>query len=198
MNVFTSDILNAGDLMKNNYFQVILEPPSNSPVYSLMESILGSTEGFYIRAKTVDLPSKSFDTLETNYMGSKLVMPGKVTMDGQTSITFDEFQDMKISRFIHEWMNLIYNGGYADDVSVANGALTGGAISNSLLSYSCPIKITIYDSTKKNKLPYEYRLMFCFPSEMATAGLDHNGGDKVTRQVTFKYSTWEMINATDN
>lgn len=72
MNVFTTSIKNNSDLMKNFLFQLIFEYESGS----VLSNIIG-TDDFMLRAKTANLPQKEFNSLETHYLGSKLVYPRK-------------------------------------------------------------------------------------------------------------------------
>ena len=96
MSVFTTSIKNNPDLAKNWLFLVIFEYESGSA----LSKIIG-TDDFMLRAKTASLPQKEFGELSTEYMGSKIVYPGKATMAGTLEVQFDEFQDMYISKALH-------------------------------------------------------------------------------------------------
>jgi hypothetical protein len=185
MSVFTTKIQNNQDLAKNYLFLVNFKFDNKS-----LEDLLDSEE-MLLRAKTASLPAKSIGELTTEFMGSKLVYPGKATVDGDLSITFDEFQDMKISRILHKWSNLVFNHAIGQDFD-AQG-ITGGAYSNYLKDYTATIIVDLYDSTLTSKLPISYKFRFCWPKEIAAAELQMEGQDKVTRQVTFRYSTFEVI-----
>ena len=185
MSVFTTKIQNNQDLAKNYLFLVNFKFDNKS-----LEDLLDAEE-LLLRAKTASLPAKSIGELTTEFMGSKLVYPGKATVDGDLSITFDEFQDMKISRILHKWSNLVFNHAIGQDFD-AQG-ITGGAYSNYLKDYSATIIVDLYDSTLTSKLPISYKFRFCWPKEISNFELSMEGQDKVTRQVTFKYSTYEVI-----
>ncbi len=185
MSVFTTKIQNNQDLAKNYLFLVNFKFDNKT-----LEDLLDAEE-MLLRAKTASLPSKSIGELTTEFMGSKLVYPGKATVDGDLSITFDEFQDMKISRILHKWSNLVFNHAIGQDFD-AQG-ITGGAYSNYLKDYTATVIVDLYDSTLTQKLPISYKFRFCWPKEIAAAELNMEGSDKITRQVTFKYSTYEVI-----
>lgn len=185
MSVFTTKIQNNQDLAKNYLFLVNFKFDNKS-----LEDLLDAEE-MLLRAKTASLPTKTIGELTTEFMGSKLVYPGKATVDGDLSITFDEFQDMKISRILHKWSNLVFNHAIGQDFD-AQG-ITGGAYSNYLKDYSATIIVDLYDSTMTQKLPISYKFRFCWPKEIAAAELNMEGSDKIQRSVTFKYSTYEVI-----
>ena len=134
MNVFTSSIRNFPDLAKNYLFQVIFEYESGSA----LSKVIG-TDDFMLRAKTASLPQKDFTQLETHYMGSKIVYPGKATVAGTFSVTFDEFQDMYISKALHRWQNLLFNQAFQNDIDAIG--ITGGASSDYLKDYSATVRV---------------------------------------------------------
>lgn len=183
MSVFTTNIKNLPDLAKQYLFQVVFEF-DNDELRDLLNA-----EDLILRAKTATIPAKSFGELTTEYMGSKLVYPGKATVDGDLSITFDEFQDMMVSRVLHKWSNLMYNHSSGDDIDAG----TPGAFSNYLKDYTATITVYLYDSTLKTKLPVAYKFKYAWPKEIASAELNMEGDAKIQRQVTFKYSTYEVI-----
>ena len=150
MSVFTNGTTNMKDLAKNYLFNCIFDYDSTS----VLANIIG-TDDFIIRAKTAVMPQKDFTELETHYLGSKVVYPGKANMAGTFDVTFDEFQDMYISTALHRWQNLLYNGGFMNDIDV--GGITGGASSNFLKDYCATVRVVLFDSALKSKLPVGYQ-----------------------------------------
>lgn len=185
MSVFTTKIKNLPDLVKQYLFQVTFQFDNKE-----LADMLGA-EDLMLRAKTASIPQKTFGELSTEYMGSKLVYPGKATVDGDLTIQFDEFQDMTISKLLHRWSNLMFNHAIDDDIDATG--VTGGAYSNYIKDYTATITVDLYDSTLTNKLPISYKFRFAWPKEIASAELNMEGDAKVTRSVTFKYSTYEVI-----
>ena len=194
MSVFTTKIKDLPDLTKKYLFQVIVEIENETLQNALQASDDSKfQDDFMFRAKTVTIPQKEFTDMSTEYMGSKLLYPGKANVTGDLSITFDEFQDLWVSQAFHKWQNFIFNSGWSDDVSLNNGVLTGGALSNYAKDYTAKIRIVLYDSTLKSRLPYEWVLYRCWPKTLSTAdhGMEDDG--KVQRSVTFSYSTFELV-----
>ena len=153
------------DLAKQYLFQTrfIFETRSE------LASILDSNE-LMIRARQASLPAKSFTELDTQYMGTKLLYPGRATVSGDLTILWDEFQDMMVSQQLHKWAN-----------------------SNIAADYCATIEIKLYDSTLKKALPVKWYLYRCWPKTISDFGLDHNADGKVTRSATFSYSNFEII-----
>lgn len=186
MSVFTTSIKNLPDLAKNYLYQIIFEYESGS----VLSNVIG-TDDFMLRAKTASMPQKDFQELITEYMGTKLVYPGKSTMDGTFDVQFDEFQDMYISKALHRWQNLLFNGGFQNDIDV--GGITGGASSNFLKDYCATARVVLYDSSLKQKLPVEFKFYYVWPKTVQQTSLAMESADKVQRTCTFRYSTFEMV-----
>ena len=186
MNVFTTSIKNNPDILKSWLYQVIFEYESGS----VLSKVIG-TDDFMLRAKTAILPPKEFGELSTEYMGSKIVYPGKATIANTMEITFDEFQDMYISKAIHRWQNLLFNQGFQNDIDATG--ITGGASSNYLKDYCANVRVVLYDSALKSKLPVEYKFYYVWPKSLSQAALGAENSEKVQRTVTFQYSTFEMV-----
>lgn len=184
--VFTTSIKNLPDLAKNYLYQIIFEYESGS----VLSNVIG-TDDFMLRAKTASMPQKDFGELITEYMGTKLVYPGKSTMDGTFDVAFDEFQDMYISKALHRWQNLLFNGGFQNDIDV--GGITGGASSNYLKDYCATARVVLYDSALKQKLPVEFKFYYVWPKTVQSTALGMESAEKVQRTCTFRYSTFEMV-----
>ena len=144
-----------------------------------------------ILCKTASLPQKDFNELTTEYMGSKIVYPGKATVAGTLEVTFDEFQDLYISKALHRWQNLLFNQGFQNDIDAIG--ITGGASSNFLKDYSATVRVVLYDSSLKSKLPVEYKFYYVWPKTVSQVALGQEQAEKIQRSVTFNYSTYEMI-----
>lgn len=187
MNVFTTKIVNLPDLAKKYLFQVQIEFENPD-----LDDIFCKENDFIFRAKSVTIPQKEFTDMTTEYLGSKLVYPGKANVAGDVSINFDEFQDLWVSQAFHQWQNMIFNHGFMDDFSQA-GAVTGGAISNYAKDYCAKIKIVLFDSTLRNKLPYEWHLYRCWPKTVSSVDLGMEDDGKIQRSVTLSYSTFEIV-----
>lgn len=186
MSVFTTKIKTLPDLAKNYYFNVIFEYEPTSR----LAQIIG-TDDFIIRAKTASLPQKQFSELSTEYLGSKIVYPGKATVANTFEVTFDEHQDMYISQAIHRWQNLLFNQSFQNDIDASG--ITGGAASNYLTDYCANVTVCLFDSSLRTKLPIEYKFYYVWPHDLASVTLGMEQQEKIQRSVTFQYSTFEAV-----
>lgn len=186
MSVFTSNLINMDDLAKQYLFQIRFLYEKGSALNSILD-----IEDLMIKARTATLPQKSFSEMDTQYMGSKLLYPGKATVSGEFSVRWDEFQDLSISTALHRWSNLLFNQGFKNDISL-NGALTGGAISNNAKDYTCTAEVMLFDSTLKNPLKYKWLIYRVWPKTVNAVNLDQDGEGKITRECSFSYSNFEV------
>ena len=97
-------LANLPDLAKAYLFQVRFFYDTESPLAHLLDA-----DDLMIKARTATLPQKEFGELDTQYMGTKLLYPGKATISGTFDIQWDEFQDTSISEALHRWSNLLMN-----------------------------------------------------------------------------------------
>lgn len=190
--IFTSNLNTDPDLVKTYLFQVKFMPTSDA----LKKLIANDEETLMLRARSVTIPKKETHKISTEYMGSKKNYPGKTVMDGDCTIEFDEFQDLKVSEIMQAWQGIMYNHYTqygSDPQNIINNSIAGGAFSDYTVDYSCDIKIQLYDSTCKNLLPYVWILHGCWPTSVGEATLNAEGEDKMKRSVTFNFDTWEMM-----
>lgn len=189
MSVFTSNLVNMKDLAKQYLFQIRFLYEKGSDLANILD-----IEDLMIKARTASLPQKSFNELETQYMGSKLLYPGKATVSGDFNVRWDEFQDLSVSVALHRWSNLMFNQGFKNDISYGtNNQKTGGASSNYAKDYTCTAEILLFDSTLNNVLPVKWCLYRVWPKTISSFGLDQDADGKITREATFSYSNFEII-----
>lgn len=197
MNVFTSEIDTFADLAKNFLWQAVLLPEEGTPLATLFKQ-LGGTRQFTLRCRLASLPERSIEgELETHWQGSKKVFPGRTKIDGEITLKFDEFQDWTTSHMIHSWFNLIHN----NDIKLDGGDAgtyfdqkAGAAVSNYMKDYSAKLKLTCFDSRLSAGMPHDYTLYYCWPKNLAQTSLDQEGSEKITREVTIRYSTYQETN----
>lgn len=194
MNVFTSDLDNYQDLAKNFLWQAVILPEEGTPLATLFKQ-LGGTKQFTLRCRMANLPQRSIESeLETHWQGSKKVYPGRTKMDGEQTLKFDEFQDWRTSHMFEAWFTLMHN----NDIGLDGGNTatyfdqkTGAAVSNYMKDYSAKIKLTCFDSRLAKGMPHEYMLYYCWPKDLAQTTLDQAGSEKIEREITLRYSTYQ-------
>ena len=197
MNVFTSEIDNYKDLAKDYLWQAVIIPEEGTPLAVLFKQ-LGGTRQFTLRCKMASLPERSVESeLETHWQGSKKVFPGRTKLDGEMQMKFDEFQDWTTSHMLHSWSNLIHNcdiGQDGGDAGVYFEQKTGAAVSNYMRDYSAKIKLTCFDSRLADGSPHDYTCYYCWPKTINGATLDQESSNKIVREASFRYSTFQETN----
>lgn len=200
MNLFTSSILNYPDLAKDFLFQTVFGFKAGTAIYQLvasMESPYGDDNGIgdilMLRARSISLPQKRVETINTQYMGGKRNYPGRVWVDGTVQIKFDEFQDLALQKIFYEWGNMIYNHSFPNMNKANSNIEAGGAASDFIEQYTATVDIYLYDSALKGKLAYAWRLYDVFPTENGTVELNAEGTGKIAPTMTFNYNTWQML-----
>lgn len=204
LNLFTSSILNYPDLLKNFLFQVrfkFIEGSAISQMLNILNKDIVTATGddagttLMLRARSISLPKKTTNKINTHYMGSLRNYPGRTKTDGDVTVKFDEFQDLATQRFFFEWQNAIYNHGVpAGPKGVSQFSIEpGGAVADFLAQYTAEVEIHLFDSALKNELSNYWVLYDVFPTANGTVNLDAEGEGKVSPEVTFNYNTWDMI-----
>lgn len=203
LNLYTSKILNYPDILKNFLFQVVFTFNENSTLAAMVKAIEeannyggGSTgETLMVRARSISLPKKTTNKINTHYMGSLRNYPGRTKTDGDVTIKFDEFQDLALQKLFYEWQNAIYNHGVPLENNRASDFTNievGGAASDYIAMYTAQVDVILYDSALKTPLPYMWRLYDVFPTDNGTMSFDAEGENKVSPELTFNYNTWKM------
>lgn len=192
LNLFTSPILNYPDLLKNFLFQVVFNFKANSPLAVMFGHDGTVSDYLMLRARSIGLPQKKTEKINTQYMGGKRNYPGRTWVDGDVTIKFDEFQDQALSKIFYEWQNIIYNHSFPNMNKANESVAAGGAIGDFIDLYTATIDIYMYDSALYNSLRYRWRLYDCFPTDNGQVELNAEGTDKVAPSITFNYNTWEM------
>lgn len=196
LNVFTSELDVLPDLAKNYLWEMSIIPEEGTPLATLFKK-LGGTRQFTIRCRTSALPGRSIESeLVTHWQGSKKVSPGRTKMDGEIPIKFDEFLDWKTSHMLEAWFSLIHNNNIDMDGGASSTYFdqkTGAAVSNYMRDYSGKLRMTSLDSRLRHSSSHDYVYYYCWPKDMPQTSVDQEGSDKIQREVTIRYSTYQEV-----
>lgn len=196
MNVFTSELDILPDVAKNYLWEAVIIPEEGTPLASLFKK-LGGTRQFTIRCKSSALPGRSIESEhESHWQGSKKVSPGRTKMDGEVTLKFDEYQDWVTSHMLESWFTLMHNNNIHMDGGSSSTYFdqkTGAAVSNYMRDYSAKIRMTSLDSRLNHSSSHDYIYYYCWPKDMPQVSMDQEGSDKIQREVTIRYSTYEEV-----
>jgi len=199
MNVYTSPIYAFPDPAKDWLFQTVFEFTPGTRLYNLVNTISGAYgcelgDILMLSARSIPLPQKRTETINTQYMGSKRNYAGRTWVDNTINIKFDVFQDLYMYKIFYEWQNMIHNHAFPTRTQKANPDMeAGGAASDWLSQYAATVTIYLYDNALKNKLQYGWRLYDVFPLDNGTAELNAESNAKIAPSLQFNYNTWEMF-----
>lgn len=172
---FTIDgrLKNLPDVQKNYMFEIRI-PHDGFDSFS--------DEGLLIRARTAVIPGRDNTPIESHFMGTKQVFPGKTEFTGALQITFDEFEDQMITTAINEWQQMIF------DYNPQSGT-AGAQKVPSKRDYTKTVTLVMYRSNG-TQLDKKIKFYNCWPKTIDDAQLDMQSSDKVQRSVTFQYDYW--------
>lgn len=177
---FTIDgrVKNLPDIQKNYMFEVWI--PSEG-----FNSF--SQEGLIIRAKTAIIPGRDFEQIETFFMGTKQLYPGKATFSNVLQVTFDEHEDQMITKALFEWQQKMFD--YDPNSGTAGQQTVLGKT-----DYTKSIIVKMYRANGES-LGKQVRFYNCWPKTIDDAQLDMQSSDKVQRSVSFAYDYWLIEDA---
>lgn len=144
-------------------------------------------EGLIIRAKTAVIPGRDFEQIETFFMGTKQLFPGKATFSNALQVTFDEFEDQTVTKALYEWQQKIFDYN-------PNSGTAGAQQVLAKKDYTKTIIVKMYRSNGAS-LGKQIKFYNCWPKTIDDAQLDMQSSDKIQRSVTFAYDYWLIEDA---
>lgn len=176
-----SRLKNEKDIIRSFDWEVLI------PDIGTVTNSIKDMEDLVVRARTVNLPSRGNETIESYFQGMKQKFPGRPTFSDTISITFEEFTDQKISLALYEWANKIFD--------IRSNSPTGGGSQVAKkrdIAKEIIIKQYSYD---KQELKYEYHLFNCFIQNIDEVSLDYSSNDSVKIPVVFAFDYFEILKA---
>lgn len=148
-------------------------------------------EELTIRCRSVSIPSRGNETMESNFMGMKQKFAMKPTFSQTLSVMFEEFEDQLISKALYEWNNKIFDVDKTSAESGGSKAIMKRNIGGT--GYATDLYLYMY-KYDKSKLEMAYRFFNAFPQDVSDVSLDYAGGDSVKYNVTFSFDYWNLSN----
>jgi hypothetical protein len=132
------------------------------------------SDDLLLRARTVTIPGRQINPIESNFMGTKAFYPGKTEFTGQITTSLEEREDQKVHSLLTSWMQYIFDW---------NDGIQKGANKQDLVS---TMIIKPYKSNGK-VMPNSHKIYNCWPQAIADVSLDYAGTDIVRYDVTWQY-----------
>ena len=154
------------------------------PVHLLLALL--DQEDLLVRCRSVSIPPRTINAIQSDWMGMKQFFPSKPDVGGTFVATFEETEDMKIQQIFYEWSQTIFNVN-------PKSLLTAGKSKRPLkrqLTKDIFLIMFGYDGTP---LPKSIRFTNAWVQNVADVPLDYGAGDSVKYSVTFQYDFWTLF-----
>lgn len=170
---FISNMLFDG--ARPNLFQITFDP------------IIGDAVSFALRAKATQIPGSILGVAPTSYFGRQVKFAGNRTFENWTVTILNDEQDYAVGprSYLEQWAARLNTHESNKRVSAYNSP------------YNYMKDATINHFGKDGRVIASYRMIQCFPIDIAPIGLDWAANDTIEEfTVTFAMQYWES-QATD-
>ena len=141
-----------------------------------------SDRDLLIRCRTAAIPSRGNEPIESVFMGMKQFFPGKPIFTNTLAVTFEEFEDRKISTALFAWQQDIFDTKNA-----------GAALEDDKASIAETITLQLY-GFKGEVLPANDKVFFrnAWPQNIDDITLDYTANESIKYSVTFQFDHWDL------
>jgi hypothetical protein len=168
------------DIQRNWMWELLI--PAISDV---TQGVMGDVEDLVIRARTVVIPSRGNEPIESQFIGMKQFFPGKPTFGNTFEVTIEETEDQIVHKALTAWQNLIFN--------ISPTLITGG---QSLRPLKRDVAKDVYLLMYKyNGTEMENKIRFynCFVQNVGDVSMAYNANEAVQFSTTFQFDFWELV-----
>ena len=160
-----AEVRSAEPLRQYNYELIIPNVPNG-----------GGGESLRIQNMNTSIPGFSHEEFESNRGGHVVKHAGRVTFPRALSATYEETEDMTITKILKAWHNLILNS----ETGVGSPAST----------YKTQALLRIFKSDGSLSTTFKFTGFWC--QDVADGSLDGGSGEKVEVGVTFSYDEFTI------
>lgn len=129
------------------------------------------------RAENINIPEKSFETIEINYKSRKSRYSGRDAAPGTVTVTFWDDESHAIYNFIDKWM----------EEGISNSTTGGG---RTRPEYVAELRAKLMGHDEQT-VTGTHVFKNVWPSSLGEITLDYTASDHVSFTVTFTYDTHE-------
>jgi hypothetical protein len=160
-------------------WQYELEIPNISEIIKV-GSAKPLPEELLIRCRSVQLPERGNETIESYFGSMKQLFPGKPTMGNDLPITFEETTDQLVLETITAWQQLIMDIRTGKSHVAFKRAATRTIFLN----------MYAYDGSD---LKYRIKFVNAWPRQRDSVPLEYNSNDSVKYNTTFAFDLWDLV-----
>jgi len=150
-----------------------------------------TSDDLTIRCRSASLPGRGSETIESSFFGMKQKFASKPTFGMTLAVSFEEFEDQKMSKALYAWNNKIFDTNFSSAQAGGSQAVQKRSIAGKL-GYATNIFLNQY-TYDRTKLEKSVKFFNAFPQDVGDVGLDYAGSGSVIYNVTFSYDRWELV-----
>jgi hypothetical protein len=151
----------------------------------------GFGEELTVRAKSVAIPSRGVNMIESNFGAFKQWFPGKPTLDYTVTINFEESENGNLHSIMTEWQQMIFN------LKSGHSKMVGGKRGVAGTSYVMPnmyLTLKNYAGELREKMIIFKNVM---PQMVGAVELSYDNDASTIFSVTFQFDLWFLGKAND-
>lgn len=143
----------------------------------------GLQEEFTVRARSVQIPERGVEIMESHFGPLKQLFPGKPTFTNNFSVVLEESENQAVIKMLYAWQQSIFDitKGYSNKLGKRPGNTPAGYVTDAIL------QLKKYNGEFEDKL-----ILFknCFVQNVGSVDLSYDGGNesvKYTAQFGFDW-----------
>ena len=151
----------------------------------------GFQEELTVRARSVAIPARGVNMIESNFGGMKQWFPGKPTLDYTVTINFTESENGNLHSIMTEWNQKIFN------LKSGHSQMGGGKRGIAGTSYVLPnmyLTLKNYAGVPRDKMIIFKNVM---PQNVGAVELSYDSDAMISFGVTFQFDLWFLGKAND-
>ena len=144
----------------------------------------GFQEELTVRAKSISIPARGFEMIESNFGAFKQFFPGKFSMDQTVSINFEESENGNLHKIMTEWQQRIF------DIKSGHSQMAGGKRGIAGTSYILPnmyLTLKNYAGEARDKLIIYKNVL---PQQVGAVEMSYDSNSSQIFAVTFQFDLW--------
>lgn len=169
-----------GDIARNWLYELSI--PNISDVVPTIKD----EEGLVIRTRSAVIPGRTNEPIESVFMGLRQQFPGKETFSHTIEVMYEESENMYVAKALYDWKQKVFN--VDPDAEIAGGSEAESKREGQ--STDIFIKLYKYNHEKLDKM---FRLVNCWPANVAEVTLDYTGNESIKYSVTFEFDYWVLV-----
>lgn len=142
-------------------------------------------EDLIVRCRVAAMPSRGIESIESYFMGMKQKFPGRPTFSNTLSVSFQDTENMIISKALYEWANRIF------DIR-GDSSTGGGARVDKKRDIAKTIYLKLYGYKADKVLDVGFKFVNAYIENQEEVSLDYNSNELITIPVTFSFDYWEL------